>query len=78
MSELEKLTFAGREVSAFHSEAPQHPPNGWNVLYIKRVDTVMIPFKDGFFEMTHSAPAASYKETLPVFEAMVESFQPKR
>ena len=23
-------------------------------------------------------PAASYKETLPVFEAVVESFQPKR
>lgn len=78
MSALEKTTFAGREFPAFHHEAPQNPPNGWEVLYMKRIDTVMIPFKDGFYEITHSAPAASYKDTFPVFEAMVASFQPKR
>lgn len=78
MSALEKTTIAGREFPTFHYEAPQHPPNGWKVLYMKRIDTVMIPSKDGFFEITHSAPAASYKDTFPVFEAMVASFQPKR
>ncbi|OGR90599.1 MAG: hypothetical protein A2V88_02395 [Elusimicrobia bacterium RBG_16_66_12] len=78
MSALEKTTIAGREFPAFHYEAPQHPPNGWKVLYMNRVDTVMIPFEGGFFEITHSAPADSYKDTLPVFEAMVAGFQPKR
>lgn len=75
---LESIRIGDKKGFSTHHESPQHPPNGWKVLYMNRVDTVMIPFKDGFFEITHSAPAASYKDTLPVFEAMVESFQPKR
>jgi len=77
-SPLEKRVFGAREVYSYHLESPHRAPEGRKILSMDREDTALIPFKDGFFEITHSAPAASYKDTLPVFEAMVESFQPKR
>ena len=45
---------------------------------MNREDTVIIPHQDGFFTISHTAPADTYRKTLPVFEAVVESFQPKR
>lgn len=77
-SPLEKRLFGTQEAYVFHVESPHRAPQTRTTLYMNREDTAMIPFKDGFFEITHSAPADSYKETLPVFEAMVASFQPKR
>lgn len=77
-SPLESIQVGGRKAFAVHVETPQHPPEGWKVLYMNREDTVMIPFDDGFFEITHRAPSDSYRLTLPIFEAVVASFQPKR
>lgn len=77
-SPLEKRVFGTREAYVFHVESPHRAPESRTTLYMDREDTAMIPFKDGFFEITHSAPADSYQVTLPVFEAMVASFQPKR
>ena len=77
-SPLEKRIFGTQEAYVFHLESPHRAPGSRITLYMDREDSAMIPFKDGFFELTHSAPADSYKDTLPVFEAMVASFQPKR
>ncbi|OGS41701.1 MAG: hypothetical protein A2506_04645 [Elusimicrobia bacterium RIFOXYD12_FULL_66_9] len=77
-SPLEKRMFGTQETYVFHRESPHRAPESRKTLYMDREDTAMISFKDGFFEITHSAPADSYKDTLPVFEALVESFQPKR
>lgn len=76
-SPLETRQVGGRTVYAVHSESPQHPPHGWKVLYMNREDAVLIPSGKGFFEVSHSAPADAYQQTLPVFQAVVESFQPK-
>lgn len=45
------------------------PPN--------RIDVALFPVPGGFYEIKHSAPADSYRKTLPVFEAVVRSFKPK-
>lgn len=76
-SPLETRTAGGRTVYALHAERPQHPPHGWKVLWMNREDTVLVPAKKGFFALTHSAPADAYAQTLPVFEALVASFDPK-
>ncbi len=34
-------------------------------------------WKNGFFSISHTAPADAYQRTLPIFEAVVKSFQPK-
>lgn len=77
-SPLEKRMFGKREAYTFHLESPHYAPDSRKILYVDRNDTAMIPFKDGFYELSHTAPADSYKGTFPVFEAMVASFQPKR
>jgi hypothetical protein len=75
--DVKTLAAGGRAVTTFHLETPQYPPHGRKVLYMNREDVVLIPTKDGFFELSHVAPADSYKETLPIFDAVVESFQPR-
>jgi hypothetical protein len=67
----------GRTAYALHYELAQRPLHGYKALYAKREDVVMIPVKDGFFAISHSAPAETYEQSLPVFEAVVASFQPK-
>ena len=76
-SPLETRSAGGRTEYALHYDVAQRPLHGYKTLYMKRDDVVMIPFKDGFFALEHSAPAETYAETLPVFEAVVASFQPK-
>lgn len=67
----------GRTEYALHYDMAQRPLHGYKTLYMKREDVVMVPAKDGFFALVHSAPAETYAETLPVFDALVASFQPK-
>lgn len=76
-SPLESRTADGRTEYRLHYDAPQRPLHGYKTLYMKRDDVVMIPVKDGFFALVHSAPQETYAETLPVFEAIVASFRPK-
>jgi hypothetical protein len=76
-SELAARQLDGRTVYEVHYETPQRAPRGRKVLYMNREDAVMIPNKDGFFLISHTAPADAFEATLPVFEAVVESFQPK-
>ena len=74
-SPLEKKILNGRAVYTLHHRSPQRRSGGREVLYMNREDSVMIPYKGGFFEVNHSAPALSYQDTLPLFEALVESFR---
>ena len=76
-SPLEARLLNGRTVYALHYEQAQHPPHGYTVLYMNRADVVLIPGKDGFFALSHIAPEEDYRTTLPVFDAVVASFQPK-
>ncbi|HXT00984.1 MAG TPA: hypothetical protein VN915_09940 [Elusimicrobiota bacterium] len=76
-SPLESRAANGRTEYSLHYDAAQRPLHGYKTLYMKRDDVVMIPFKDGFFAIEHSAPVETYAETLPVFAAVVASFQPK-
>lgn len=76
-SPLETRSANGRTEYLLHYERPQLPLHGYKTLYMKREDVVMIPVKDGFYAISHSAPAEIYQQTLPVFEAVVASFRPK-
>jgi hypothetical protein len=76
-SALETRELNGRTVYAVHYDVDQRPLHGEKILYTKREDVVLIPGKTGFFAVTHAAPAETYKRTLPVFDAVVASFQPK-
>ena len=42
-----------------------------------RSDHAIIPIQGGFFAIEHRAPLNAYERTLPVFEAVVRSFNPK-
>ncbi|MFI5346343.1 MAG: hypothetical protein ACHQ51_08210 [Elusimicrobiota bacterium] len=76
-SELTSRSVDGRTVYEVHYETPQRAKQGHKVLYMNRADAVMIPGKDGFYLISHTAPADTYQETLPVFQALVDSFRPK-
>ena len=76
-SPLEEKTINGRTVYLVHYDEPQHPPHGWKVLYMNRVDAALIPSATGFFAVEHSAPKDSYRQTLPIFDEVVASFKPK-
>jgi hypothetical protein len=76
-SPLESRSANGRTEYSLHYDMAQRPLHGYKTLYMKREDVVMIPAKDGFFAIVHSAPAETYAATLPVFDALVASFQPK-
>ena len=76
-SPLETREIGGRTAYALHYDRAQRPLHGYKTLYMKREDVVLIPVKDGFFAISHAAPAETYERTLPVFEAVVASFQPK-
>ncbi len=76
-SPLETREIGGRTAYALHYAVAQRPMHGYKVMYMKREDVVMIPIKDGFFAISHSAPVETYEATLPVFEAVVASFLPK-
>ncbi len=76
-SPLETRTAGGRIVYATHLLTPRYPPHGWKVLAMDREDIVLIPATKGFFALSHSAPADVYRTTLPVFDALVQSFRAK-
>jgi len=74
---LEPRKIGDRTVYFTHYDSPQHPPHGWKVLYMNRIDVALIPAATGFFAVDHSAPKDSYRQTLPIFDAVVASFKPK-
>jgi len=76
-SPLETRSANGRTEYTLHYDMAQRPLHGYKTLYMKREDVVLVPSKDGFFALVHSAPAETYAETLPVFDAVVASFQPR-
>ena len=75
-SPLEKTAIGGKTVYRLHRTVAVRAHNSEKVLYEKREDAALIPAGKGFFAIEHRAPAGSYQATLPVFEAMVASFQP--
>ncbi len=64
-------------VIRFHQERAGQVPHSKKMTPPYRYDYALFPVKGGFFEIQHRAPASSYKNSLPVFEAVVQSFKPK-
>jgi hypothetical protein len=75
---LETRVVGGRTVYAVHYDDPQVDPRSHKTLGMNREDTVLIPQGEGFFAVSHTAPADDYRRTLPIFEAVVSSFEPKK
>jgi len=64
-------------VLRFHYERMPFPKRTRNSDRPNRIDFALIPVKDGFYEIKHTASVDTYLKTLPVFEAVVRSFKPK-
>lgn len=60
----------------FHYERMPYPKRTRNDRP-ERIDIALVPVKGGFYQIQHSASVDTYQKTLPVFEAVVRSFQPK-
>src|SRR5260221_11995658 len=69
-SALETRLINGRTVYATHFDAPLRRGESRQVLAVDREDAVLFPARDGFFAVSHPAPAADYRRTLPVFETV--------
>jgi hypothetical protein len=74
---LAKDVVDGRTIYRLSEVAPVRYPNSPKVLYVRRADVALIPAKTGFYAVEHRAPADSYRATLPVFEAIVDSLKPR-
>lgn len=73
---LERKKIGDNTVILFNQERPFRKPHSTKIEHMVRHDYALIPVKGGFFEISHSAPVHSYRETLPIFEAVVRSFRP--
>lgn len=69
-------TIGGREVRYYSLERPRRPLHQRKISYHVRVDVAIIPVPGGFFRVDHTAPVEIYRDTLPIFEAVVASFKP--
>lgn len=74
---VEKKRIGGNTAILLHLERPHRKVHSKKIEYMMREDYALIPVKGGFFSIKHSAPVHMYRETLPVFEAVVRSFKPK-
>lgn len=63
-------------VLRFHYERMPYPKRTRDSDRPNRLDFALIPVKDGFYEIKHTASVDTYLKTLPVFEAVVRSFKP--
>lgn len=68
---------SGRTVVRFSRERAASKMHSKKPLYPIHEDVALIVVPSGFFEISHSAPADSYRDTLAVFEEVVRTFQPK-
>jgi hypothetical protein len=76
VSPLKSEMVAGKRVFRYSYERPFRRLHERIIRYYNREDIVEIPFDGGFYAIRHVAPVEIYKETLPVFEAVVASFKP--
>ncbi len=71
-----KRSLGGREVEGYSLEKPRRMLHERKIAYYVREDVAIIPIPGGFYRIDHVAPVDIYKETSPVFEAVVASFKP--
>jgi hypothetical protein len=76
ISAYTERAFGSRKAFHFSFESPFRRLHEYKIAYQVREDVAIIPFDGGFFKIRHHAPVDIYKETLPVFEAVVASFKP--
>ena len=75
--QLETKRISNADVIFFHQERPQPQLHSKKTVRLERHDYALIPTKNGFFEIIHSAAADHFQETLPIFDAIVRSFKSK-
>lgn len=76
VSSFDTKSIGGREVRYYSFESPRRPLHQRNISYYVRHDIAIIPFPGGFYRISHTAPVEIYRDTLPIFEAVVASFKP--
>lgn len=76
-TKYETLEINGRKAYRYREEQPFKPIHSRVVKFIERTDTVLINVPGGYYSISHSAPVQDAEKTLPVFEAVVQSFTPK-
>lgn len=76
ISPYTERAFGNRKVFHYSLESPFRRLHERRIAYHVREDVAIIPFEGGFFQISHHAPLDIYKDTLPVFEAVVASFKP--
>jgi len=74
--DITRQDIGGKSVLRFHQERPFYKPHSRKLEYVIRYDYALIPVQNGFYSIEHRAPVADHAATLPVFEAVVASFQP--
>jgi hypothetical protein len=74
--EYGKRALGGREVESYAFEKAFRKMHSQKTEYFKRHDYVIVRVPEGFWQISHSAPADEYKATYPIFEAVVASFKP--
>lgn len=74
---IERRKIGDKNVIFLHQERPFYKIHSNKAEYMLRLDYALIPTKGGFFAIEHRAPLDAYETTLPLFEAVVKSFQPK-
>jgi hypothetical protein len=72
--EMATRQVGGRTVYAVHRDIVRRSRK---LLHVDREDSVLVPCAGGFFLISHTAPPDRFQDSLPVFEAVVESFRPK-
>lgn len=76
ISSFDTRDIGGRQVQCYSAEMPRRPLHSRKISYYVREDVAIIPIPGGYYRIEHTAPVDIYKETLPVFEAVVASFKP--
>lgn len=74
--EITEERMGDRMVLRLHYERMPYPKRTRGKDRPNRLDFALIPVKDGFYEIKHTASVDTYQKTLPVFEAVVRSFKP--
>lgn len=76
MLEYGKRNLGGREVESYAFEREFRKMHSTKVEYWKRAETAIIRIPGGFWSISYSAPADTYKSDYAIFEAVVASFKP--
>ncbi|MDX6770613.1 MAG: hypothetical protein SF051_13850 [Elusimicrobiota bacterium] len=72
---FEKRVIGGVEVDYYEFDRPFRRIHERKVIYTMRESVAIVRVPGGFYRISHHAPVEIYRETYPVFEAVVANFK---